>query len=306
MSYVAGYLWWSRSLRNIVEGSDVLPDERGWALVSVLWVVTGLSLLAASVELLSANTFRLERETLHHAQAEAALDAGLARAVLALGAPDLPDRWRTDGTPYSFQFGDVTLSIAIQDELGRFDLNAVDGSILVSLLLSQGCSPDDAEKLSDSILDWRSSNADSGLHGLHGATDADYEAAGLSYRPRHAAFQSVDELRLVLGMSPELYDKIRPALTVYTKKPMVDPSVATREALLALYGGNTTQVDDILRARTDLSASGQQLGDTSLSLAGRAFSISVETEIDNRRYRRAAVVMLTADKDHPYLVLSWQ
>jgi general secretion pathway protein K len=272
--------------------------------VSVLWVVTGLSLLAASVEVLSSNTYRLERETLRHAKAEAALDAGVARAVLALEAPDLADRWRADGTPYVFQFGETTLSVAVQDELGRFDLNAVDGSMLISLLRSEGLSPDDAEALSNNVLAWRSANAD--LHGLHGATDSDYQSAGLSYRPRHGPFQSVDELRLVLGMTPELFDKIRPALTVYTKKPMIEPGVATREALLALYSGNTAQVDDIIRARADAGTGGSQLGDTSLALAGRTFSILVLADIDNRHYRRSAVVMLTSDKEHPYLALSWR
>jgi hypothetical protein len=81
--------------------------------------------------------------------------------------------------------------------------------------------------------------------------------------------------------------------------------VATREALLALYGGNATQVDDIIGARADANAIGQQQGDVSLLLAGRTFSISVQTDIDNRRYRRDAVVMLTSDKDRPYLVLAW-
>ena len=81
--------------------------------------------------------------------------------------------------------------------------------------------------------------------------------------------------------------------------------MATREALLALYGGNATQVDDIIGARADANAIGQQQGDVSLLLAGRTFSISVQTDIDNRRYRRDAVVMLTSDKERPYLVLAW-
>jgi general secretion pathway protein K len=293
-------------LRSGIDPSGVSSNERGWALVSVLWVVTGLSLLAGSVEVLSVNTYRLEHETLHHAQAEAALDAGVIRGVLALEAPDLADRWRADSTPHGFQFGEATLSIAIQDELGRFDLNAVDGSILTSLLRSEGLSVDDAEKLTDSILDWRSTNADAGLHHLHGATDSDYQAAGLPYRPRHDAFQSVDELRLVLGMTPELFQKIRPALTVYTKKPMIEPSIATREALLALYSGNAAQVDDIIQARADAGSIGQQVGDTSLALAGRTFSIAVQTDVDNRHYYRSAVVMLTSDMQRPYIVLSWR
>lgn len=294
-------------MRSIIDAQTPPIHERGWALVSVLWVVTGLSLLAASAEVLSANTYRLERRMLHREQAEAMLDAGIARAVLGIEAPDASDRWPTDGTPQTFQFQGATLQIAIQDELGRFDLNAVDGSVLVSLFRSQGASLDEAQTLSDRALDWRGSPAGD-LHRLHGATDSDYVAAGLSYRPRHAAFQSVDELRLLFGMPPELFDRVRPALTVYTKKPMIDPNIATREALLALYGGNAGQVENVMQSRaTGIAASiGQSVADPSLALAGRTFTVAIRTVIDHHHYARDAVIMLTSDQQRPYLTLAWR
>lgn len=294
-------------MRSITDTQALPTHERGWALVSVLWVVTGLSLLAASAEVLSANTYRLERKMLYQGQAEAAVDAGITRAVLGIEAPDTSDRWPTDGTPQTFLFQGVTLKISVQDELGRFDLNAVDGSVLVSLFHSQGAALDKAQTLSDRTLDWRGSpNGD--LHRLHGATDGDYAAAGLPYRPRHTAFQSVDELRLVLGMPPDLFDRVRPALTVYTKKPMIDPNIATREALLALYGGNSEQVENVMQSRaTGIAASiGQNVTDPSLALAGRTFSVAIRTDIDHHHYARDAVIMLTSNQQRPYLTLAWQ
>jgi general secretion pathway protein K len=287
---------------------DVPPGEHGWALVSVLWVVTALTLMAAATEELTTSAYRIERRALDRAQTEAALDAAMSRSALAIEAPDIADRWRVDGVPQSFTFDGKTITVTIQDELGRFDLNAMDGSMLGALFRAENLPLDESSKLVDRILDWRGS-AD--LHRLHGATTEDYAAAGLPYGPRHGPFQSVDELRLVLGMPPDLFAKIRPALTVYSKRPMVDPSIATPEALLALYGGDQQKVDDALGLRNGSAAQpGESSASTGVadisSIAGRAFSLSATTSFEGHALTRSSVIELTGDTKRPYLVLAWR
>lgn len=282
-------------------GSDH-PRENGWALVTVLWIVMALSLIAAATEALTFNTYRLQRHALEKAQIDAALSAGIVRAVMGIEAPDINDRWRVDGISKEWEFDDIKLTISIQDELGRFDLNAVDASVLSTLLKAQNLPRDEVDTLTDRILDWRSPND---LHRLHGATDADYAAAGLTYHPRHGPYQSVDEVQLVLGMTKDIFEKIRPALTVYTKKPTIDPAHAPREALLALYGGNEDAVDQVIAARTNANGP-VGIADPAISLLGRTFSIEAETKIATNIYRRAAVVMITGDQKRPYLTLAWK
>lgn len=278
--------------------------ERGWALVSVLWIVTAIALVAAAAETLTANSYYVERRSLARAETEAALDAGITQAVLGIEAPDVADRWRVDGATRETEFGGFRFRISVQDELGRFDLNVMDGPTITALLRSQGVGQGEAAVLTDRILDWREASQGD-LSRSHGTSDADYAAAGLSYRPRHAPFQSVEELKLVLGMTPELYERILPALTVYTKRPTIDPNVAPREALLALYNGDAGKVDELLRARaSDAAASGTL--DLTSELSGRAFTISAETEFEHRRGTRTVVVMLTADSQRPYLTLAWR
>ncbi len=259
----------------------------------------GLSLLAAATEALSSNTYALERRVLERARIDAALDAGVVRAVMGIEAPDISDRWRVDGVSQAFSFEGMNISIAVQDELGRFDLNAVDASVLSALLRADNVSQDEVDHLVDTILDWRSPTD---LHRLHGATDADYAAAGLKYHPRHAPYQSVDELQLVLGMTKSIFEKIRPALTVYTKNPMIDPAHAPREALLVLYAGNENTVEDMTSART----AANQIADPSITLAGRTFSIDVAAQWRGRTFRRYAVVMITGDPKRPYLTMAWK
>jgi general secretion pathway protein K len=294
-------------LKNHTEASNgnAPNGERGWALVSVLWIVTAIALLAAAAEALTANSYTIERRSLARAQAEAALDAGITEAMLGITAPNIVDRWRIDGVPREVEFKGVTLRVGVQDEFGKFDLNLMDGAALAALLRSEGVGQSEAATLADRILDWRSAS-EGDAHRLRGVSDADYAAAGLVYRPRHGAFQSVDELQLVLGMTSDLYARIRPALTVYTKRPTIDTNVAPREALLAFYDGDEEKVDRILRARESDAATAAETLDPAVAVSGRAFTIAVETEFERRHYARTAVVMLTEDSLHPYLILAWR
>jgi general secretion pathway protein K len=265
--------------------------------------------MAAGIQELTLTAHRAERRVWDGARADAALQAGIVQAVVGIASPN-SDRWRVDGVARSIDFEGFKLKITVQAEEGRFDLNAIDASMLNALLRSADVPADRATTLTDSILDWR---GPAGLHRLNGFSDDDYARAGLPYRPRHAAFQTVDELQLVLGMTPEIFRRIRPALTVYSKRAMIDPLLAPREALLALYSGNKDQVDRILAARESgaelpsetYPSSHNGVINPGIPMAGQSFSIDVETTLAKHVYRRAAVVLLTGDDALPYLTLAW-
>ena len=298
-------------MRVTIERLTRASASRGWALVSVLWIVSMLAMLAAATQALTLTSYRTERRAEDAARADADLDAAIVRAVAGITDPDLSRRWRVDGVAQGFAFDGAAMKVSVQDELGRIDLNACDGSLLRQLLQAAGMQNDDADALTDKILDWRSPST---LHRLHGATDADYAAKGYPYRQRHGAFQTVDELRLVMGMNDALFARIRPALTVYTHRPMFDPTTAPREALLALYPGDPGQADAILAARAAHSALASGDGPSypagivspSVPLAGRAFSVSAELVRKGHRFRRDAVVEMTGDGKQPYFVLAWR
>src|SRR5579872_717235 len=176
-------------------------SDGGWALVSVLWVVSILAMLAAATQMLTVTSYRGEAHAADRARIAAALDGALTRAVVGISDSRIDHRWRVDGTSQLFSFAGYTMRVSVQDELGRFDINLVDDAVLRQLLRQVGANEATSEILTDRILDWRT-KSDSSLSRLHGATDADYAAAGLPWHPRHGPFQSVSELQLVLGMTP--------------------------------------------------------------------------------------------------------
>jgi general secretion pathway protein K len=300
MSFVTGF----RRSNRCSSGRNRTRD-RGWALVSVLWALTMLALMAAATQTLTVTSYQSERHAMVDARAEADLDAAIVRAVLGISDLRPEQRWRVDGTAQAMIHDGMRISVSAQDETGRIDLNAASGSLIRQLLQGVGLSPDDAVAMSDRIVDWRSTT---GLGSLNGATDADYKAAGLDYSPRHGPFQTVDELKLVLGMTPALFARIRPALTVYSARPMFDANLAPREALLALYPNDPGKIDEIMRARQGdpQAAALQGAAVTQPAQIGRAYTITARLAIGRRTFSRVAVVELTGDGKRPYFVMTWQ
>lgn len=265
-----------------------------------------LALLAAATQALLLTSAELDRRSWERTQADAILDGAVTRAVVAITDRRLDWRWPVDATEQSFSYDNIPISVKVQDQLGLIDLNAADGSMIKRLIQAAGQSENSANTLTDRILDWRSG---SGLNRLKVATDDDYAAAALSYRPRHGPFQSVEELRLVLGITSELFQKIEPAITVYSGHPAFEPATAPEMALKALYFDRPDEVTKALAARTQNSADslGSRPGalSSAVSLAGRSFAVSASMKIGNRNYRRKTVVMLTEDPRRPFLTLAW-
>jgi general secretion pathway protein K len=272
-------------------------SEDGWALISVLYVVAMLALLAAATEALLLTSAELDRRVWDRARADAALDAAVTRSVLGLTDSRMERRWRVDGAPATFDYGGVPVEVSVQDQLGLIDLNAADGSMLKRLLQACGQTEDAATKLTDAILDWRSAKTEQSF-------DDAYAAAGISWHPRHGPFQSVAELRLVRGMTPELFRKLEPAITIYNGHPAFEPDTAPETALRALY---LDRPDEVAKKMAERNGGNAQTGvlSSTLSLAGRAFAVKASITIDSRTYRRQTVILLTDDPKRPFLTLAW-
>ena len=297
-------------------------SARGLALVTVLWVLVLLALIAASFTATTRTEVNLTRNLVENAQAEALAEAGLARALLGLLAgrraidfgdevaklpidrpglrgvleagragpeggepapgalvplpagalaPGGAEPWRADGTVYAWRFGGGALRAAVESEAGKIDLNAAEEALLRGLFLSaRWTGPDGAPQsldeaaaaaLVDAVRDFADPDD---LTRLNGAEDRDYLAAGLPWGAKDAAFEAVEELQQVLGVTAPLYQAVAPALTVYTGAAGVDARLAPRHVLLALSvaaGGATGTetaaaqiVDDYLTARAEAPA----------------------------------------------------
>ena len=243
-----------------VQPSDSKPkpllsgDPRGVVLITVLWIMVGLSLLALTL----AATVRTEA-TLARASGEAEqayfFARGALEAVLYRLAYPHPDREKHQALfPYAGGMNHYRLSsrklrchLALMDEAGRLDLNAAAPETLERLLRIVGAGPFQAESLAAAVAAWRTPGA-----GL--------EAPGARGQP----FRFVEELLQVPGMERELlYGRPRRQrdgrtvfqrglmdfLTVYTATGRVNVNYAAPEVLAALPGMDWEQARSLVDAR---------------------------------------------------------
>ncbi len=112
--------------------------------------------------------------------------------------------------PYS---GQIEKKPGLLDEERKLNLNQADTDILIRLLRLRTSLKEEAlYALVDSILDWRDEDNE---ERKQGAEKYDYLALKKPYDCKNGPFESLDELMLVKGMTPQILDKIRPYLTVY-------------------------------------------------------------------------------------------
>ena len=207
--------------------------SRGLALITVLWVLTLLSLIAASFSSSTRTEIKLAFNQAEAARAEALADAGVHAAIQGLLATNPAAQWRADGTVYGWRFDDGEMRVGIWDEGGKIDLNTASDALLQALFVAAGLGTDEASVLVDRIVDFRDPND---LRQLNGAEDRHYRDAGLPYGAKDAPFEALEELRQVLGMTSALYDAVAPALTVHARQRQPHEPTAPPLVKAALAG----------------------------------------------------------------------
>jgi general secretion pathway protein K len=205
---------------------------RGAALLLVLWLVALLTALVGTFAL-AARTEHLQGQVLSRGVvAQQAARAGIEYAITRVGNQDPRWRWLADGREYDWDYAGAQVAVRIVDEQGKVDLNMADAGLLASLLQGLGSDPRQAAQLAAAILDWR--DIDSLTQPSGGAEDADYAAAGRAYGAADAPLESVAEVEQVLGMTPALYARLAPHVTVYSGRERPDPAFASAEVLAAM------------------------------------------------------------------------
>jgi len=282
----------------------------GVALVLVLWVIVLLSVVAASFIVERRTESLVIQNSISMARAEAVADAGVQRAVWELYRTDnAPEAWKRDGTVQSWSFDGVPVKVEIRDESAKIDINTATDALLHGMFVSIGLEEDEAARLTDAVLDWR--DADS-FKRPNGAEEPEYRAAGLPYKPANAPFQAIEELQLVLGMRPEIYRRIEPMITVYSRQAGVNPQLASRDVLLAIPGVGVDQADQYIALREAARAQGQPLPpfpEAGAYTSSYTMVASVRSEArleDGTVFAREAVALLRPTPRKVVTYLAWR
>ena len=196
-------------------------NARGFAIWISLLVVLLLAVLIfeldfqTRVDLRGAEHFRDDVRALHLVRS--AVAAGQAFLKTDRGPSDnLTEAWATPTVDYPL--GDGTLSAQLYDESGKFNLNAlVNNQRVVQpkraeqlqyLLELLEVPQREANSLVGSIVDWLDTVND-------GAENAVYQRRNPPYLPKNGPLDTLEEIRLVDGMTDALYRRVAPYLTIY-------------------------------------------------------------------------------------------
>jgi general secretion pathway protein K len=269
------------------------------ALLLVLWACALLAVLLGGYVAVTHTEAVLARYQLAHARAHYAAEAGLMRALHALHDTRAKQRWIGDGRLYTMRYGDAEVRIRAVDETGKVDLNSASPQVLQGLFHAAGLPAGDAQALAAHVVAWRTRSAFEGV-----ASDApEYAAAGRHYAPRHGPFASVEELQMVLGVTPKLYRTLAPHITLWSGQASPDPNVATALALAAIPGMTAARMQEITAARQ------RNVDDPALSVGlGVTHSVRSQATLADgtRAVLRATIRWQAGRNGQPYAVLRWQ
>ena len=281
--------------------------QQGVALVLVLWLLALLTVMAGSYSATMRTETRLTIYQLRSSQAAGLAEAGVWLGIHDLLKPDTDQLWSHDGSVNNVNFGDGTIEIRLLNEAGRVDLNSANVELIQLLLDSTQLPPGESEQLMHAILDWRDQDD---LKRPMGAEDNDYIMYDLDYGAKDAWFNSVEELRMVPGITEAIYNDIAPALTVNSHQTAINPLYATRRALMAIPGMTEVMIDDYLASR------GTQTGDMALPpgidsgyfYGGQSniSTISSTGMIEDTRMQVEATILLKPNAIPPLTILSWR
>lgn len=223
----------------------LLGERRGSVLVMVLWVLTLLTMIVAyyssQVRIMRNASCYLFDTTKGRMAAYSVLKmVAMHMSETVENATMLDDESAIlPQVSYSTSVGTTQVDFVVENESGKIDLNKVKEDFLrgfMRFLIGED-DPIEADTITDGILDWRDKDK---LARTNGAEDSIYNDKDPPYSAANGPFKTVDELRLINGVTDRLFygplegpnipdgwhGGLVDLFTVYGKGPEVNPDFA--------------------------------------------------------------------------------
>lgn len=233
-------------------------NEKGVALLVTLFILVLVVTLAYEIFRIGARGAQAGAYGRDSIRCTLLAEAGTGAARIALrqdardnGFDTLDEIWSRPAPP--IELGDGEIRVVVEDEERRIDLNRI--------LLPKGNAPDERRlavfqrlldtlgidrAVADAVVDWED-NDDSPRTG--GAESAYYLGLPYPYRAKNDLFDTVGELRLVRGVTREVYEKLLPFVTVHSSGK-VNLNTAPKEVLMSLSAGEDASEVGPIDAKT--------------------------------------------------------
>ncbi len=249
-------------------------NEKGVALIMVLWIIAILSVIAFEFSYAMRTEVKIVKNFQEELQLYALAEGGVERAIAELVYKHDPrvqskrrilkskdfspekKEWVTDGRGYPLTFDLGVCEVRVRGEAGKININLVSGMLLRKIITNLGVEGEAEDIVVDSLLDWRDPDD---LYRLNGAENDYYQSLPEPYECKNGNLDSIEELLLVRGVTPELF---------YGKKGTW-PGEGGKEK------GNRIGLKDIF----SIYALGEQVDINSATLPVLRFALGIPSEI---------------------------
>lgn len=285
--------------------------QKGIALVMVLWIIILVTITSGAFALMARMDQLEAHALLSGTRARMVAEAGIHLTAVMLRDQDEMTRMIADGRTYQQTIDGVLLEIKVTDERGKLDINAVEEQTFQTLFINNGMEIDEAEYLAAAVMDWRDIDE---VERVNGAELDAYNSAGLEIGPGNRPFMMNDELLQVLGMPFDLYRRIEPGITVYSRSAMPNIAYAPVEALMAIPDLSMDDAINFVQTRRALEPGDIQsvaLPDGQVVMAqgrGLTYSIQAKATMPNGVWEQLETTIRLGGSPNgmPFRVMRWR
>lgn len=206
-------------------------------LILTLWILSFLSVFAIGLSRNVSSQLHFASHLRDRLRMYYLACAGIERAVVELRADEgaaydsLSEKWASSEEFKEMPLGEGYISLYIQDEAGKININKAPLSILKSMLENAaGVKPEEAANIANAIVDWRDIDI---IVSPGGAEDDYYRHLEEPYPCKSGELQIPEEVLLVKGMTPLIFSKIAGIITVHSEGK-VNVNTAGKDVLHAL------------------------------------------------------------------------
>ena len=227
--------------------------EQGFALFIVIALLALMAALVADFATLAQTDVRATRNMVERERARMLAEAGYTIAVAKLLDPVAGRALATDGSRRDVSLDGGVITLAIQDEAGKIDLNWAPMELISGMLDALGVPGDVEARILDAVADRRAGVL------LPPYAPGDIAASALLGGPTLKKlalmpFDSVGELQSLAKIDQSSFERIAPSLTVYSESRRINLYAASRPVLMAIPGVTAEMADAIVARAMGLLA----------------------------------------------------
>ncbi len=268
-------------------------SAKGFALITVLWITAFLAVIAASVSYQARASLGLANNVVAQFKTKHAAEGAFLLTVDSLIKRDELQGFVLKKPRFDYQLDDSTVYVEVTDESGKIDINLAPIDLIRNLFVAIGVDEKRSASIADAVGDWRDND---NLKRANGAEDQHYNAIGLGYESKDDEFDSIDELSLVYGMTPEIFSRVRPYVTVYAQDLGVNTALASRIVKNAVQGIK------------DFEFSEEIASDYTTATGGLVYSLDIRAkDVNGFSTSITSIVRLQRGNDfEPFTILGWK